>query len=556
MSSTANVQSFLPYVFRPAYTYSSSNGFKTLFNIRNIDTVTASTLNVGQLQIGDTNSNVFIGNSITGSASVLANSNTNSTIIGVNAGLGVSNSTSFESYGYSSGQNARYVSNSSFIGTNAGYASSNISNSFFGGYSAGYGAIGLSNSLFIGQGAGSNSSNANGVIAIGSGAYSWATQTASGSSNIFIGNSSAPGFTGSGNIVIGHGITPSTMPTYNWYYGESTLHTVPSDMSNKLFIGSPGATSTSPANILLAGDFSNGYLSIGSTNTIPVSCNTGSYSLVGTGLQLDVAKYVRIGQGLSIGTDPGNYQLDVNGPMHVYDGYGGDLAFTPPVVGSSNSALTLKPITGGTMTMNVVGTVSTTNGIYSLKSASYSSGVTLSGILSYGSVSSASSTGTASGSITTYLGTFSPVPAPGTTILVTGFQTVGYNGVFSVVTSSSTTVTVVNSGVAATTASGSGTMNNNSSGYVISNALPIRKNDSGVVVPWCGLIIGTMMSTTSPDQYYSTTTTIKADGSFVNQTSPAARISIMFIWSNIVIYNTYTTDISNVLYNFTLYPAF
>jgi hypothetical protein len=327
-------------------------------------------------------------------------------------------------------------------------------------------------------------------------------------------------------------------------------------MSNKLFIGAPGATSTSPANILLAGDFSNGYLSIGSTNTIPTSCNTGNYSLVGTGLQLDVAKYVRIGQGLSIGTDPGNYQLDVNGPMHVYDGYGGDLTFTPPVVGSSNSALTLKPITGGTMTMSVVGTVSTTNGIYSLKSASYSSGVTLPAMTTtYGTGLSASSTGTVSGSTTTYTGTISPVPASGTAILVTGFTTVGYNGVFTVVSSTSGSVTVVNSGVATTPATGTGTMTNNS-GYVISNALPIRKNDSGVVVPWCGLIIGTMMSTTSPTQYYSTTTTIRADGSVINTTSPAASISIMFIWSNIVIYNTSTSGISNVLYNFTLYPAF
>ena len=542
MSTTTNVQSFLPYIFRPAYTYTSSNGYKTLFNIRNVDTITAASLSVGQLQIGDSNSNVFIGSSIVGSASVLANSNTKSTIIGISAALGLSNSSSFEAFGYSAGQNARFISNSSFIGTNTGYGSSNISNSFISGNTAGTGAVGIANSVFIGQGVGSYSSNASAVIAIGVGAYSWTSLTATGSSNIFIGNSSTPGFTGSGNTIIGHGIT--SIPTYSWYYGDPVAHTTPSNMSNKLFIGSG-------SNILISGDFSNGYLSIGSTNTSPVSCNAGNYSLVGTGLQLDVAKYARFGQGLSIGTDPGNYQLDVNGPMHIYDGYGGDLAFTPPVLGTSNGALTLKPVTGGTMTMNVVGTVSTTNGIYSLQAPSYA-GVT---VLAQTAAYSASVSATASGSTTTYSAAFSPYPAIGGTIYVTGFSTFGYNGVFTVVTAGGGTITVVNYGVAATTASGTGTIYGNGS-YVISNALPTRKNQSETIVPWCGLIIATEMSTTALTQVYSTSITVKPDGSFTTNISPPAQLSIAINGPNIAILNTSASDISNVLYNFTLYPVF
>jgi hypothetical protein len=133
-------------------------------------------------------------------------------------------------------------------------------------------------------------------------------------------------------------------------------------MSNKLFIGNG-------SNILLTGDFASGCVSIGSTNSTPNSCNDGNYSLVGTGLQLDVARYARVGQGLGIGVDPGSYAMDVNGQLHVSDGSGGDMVFAPSVYGSSNGFLTLKSVAdNGTMTLSVAGEVGANGGVYSFQS--------------------------------------------------------------------------------------------------------------------------------------------------------------------------------------------
>jgi len=373
MSTTTNVQSFLPYVFRPTYT-SNLNGFKTSFNIRNVDTITAGTLSVGQLQIGDSNSNMYIGSS-SGTA-VLATTNNSNTVIGFNAGLGLESSTSLEALGFGAAQTGRIISNSSFVGTfagsnacnvsasyfvgtYAGSATSNITNSIFLGSNSGGSGSNVLNSLFIGNGTGANSFNASNVIAIGISTAAWSSKTTTGVSNIFIGNSTATGLTGSGNIIIGHGLTAATIPTYQNFYGD-IARSVPANMSNKLYIGSG-------AGVLLAGDLSTGYVSIGSTNTSPVSCNSGNYSIEGTGLQLDVAKYMRIGQGLGIGVDPTAYQLDVNGTFHISDGTGGDLEFMPTPYGSANGALTLKTNDpNGSMTLNVIGRVNASHGVYSL----------------------------------------------------------------------------------------------------------------------------------------------------------------------------------------------
>lgn len=361
MSSITNVQSFLPYVFRPTYTYNSSNGFATSFNIRNIDSISAGYLTVGQLQVGDSNSNMYIGSSTATNAGFLANSNASNTIIGVNAGLGLSNSTNIESFGFGSVQNGNAICNSSFIGTTSGCNSSSVANSLFFGARTGYGSSNISNSVFIGGGSGSNVFGGGNVIAIGIGTSSAGTPTTVGSSNIFIGNSSATGFTGGNNVIIGHGITTSSIPPYSLYNGGPTQY-LPSNMSNKLFIGNG-------SNILLTGDFASGCVSIGSTNSTPNSCNDGNYSLVGTGLQLDVARYARVGQGLGIGVDPGSYAMDVNGQLHVSDGSGGDMVFAPSVYGSSNGFLTLKSVAdNGTMTLSVAGEVGANGGVYSFQS--------------------------------------------------------------------------------------------------------------------------------------------------------------------------------------------
>jgi len=356
MSTTTNVQSFLPYVFRPTYTYTSSNGFATSFNIRNIDNISANSLSVSQLQIGDSLSNVYLGTSSGNTIALMTSCNaSHTTLVGIIAGNGQSNTSNIECLGYGAGQSIRTISNSSFIGTFAGYTSSNVNGSLFIGANSGQGSSNVSNSIAIGANTLSNVSIASNVIAIGT---NTALGSSNGGSNIYIGNSNSIGLTGSGNIIIGHKLA---LPSYTL---GGVVTNVPTNMSNKLFIGSGSS-------VLISGDFASGCVSIGSTNTTPNSLNGPNYSPIpNLGLQLDVAKYARIGYGLGIGVDPGQYQLDTNGTFHVADGSGGDMLFAPPVYGSINGALTLKStITGGTMSLNVAGQTQST-GYYTLQSGS------------------------------------------------------------------------------------------------------------------------------------------------------------------------------------------
>lgn len=328
MSTTTNVQSFLPYIFRPIYTYNSLNGFGTTFNIRNIDNITASSLSVTTLKIGDDSNNVYVGSSSGNAAALMASCNASkTTMIGISTGSGQSNTCNVECIGYNTGFNIRRASNSSFIGALSGSDSSNVFNT-----------------IVIGTDSLKSVTSASNVIAIGVGT---ANGSSNGGSNIYIGNlNNTIGLTGTGNIIIGHAVAP---PSYS--VGGVTIP-IPSTISNKLFIGSG-------SNILIAGDFVSGCVSIGTTNTTPNSLNAPYYNPIlptGAQIQLDVAKYVRIGYGLGIGVDPGNYAMDVNGQFHVADGTGGDLLFAPPVYNSSNGALTLKSTAvGGTMSLNVVG---------------------------------------------------------------------------------------------------------------------------------------------------------------------------------------------------------
>lgn len=234
----------------------------------------------------------------------------------------------------------------------------------------------------MGPGTGAYNSNASNIIAIGVGTSAWGARTAVGMSNIFIGNSSATGLTGSNNVIIGHGINSNALANAPYtYVPGGTNQYVPTNCSNKLFIGSG-------SNILLTGDFVSGCVSIGSTNSTPNSL-LASYNIVDgqyvpswnaiptLGLQLDVKKYARIGYGLGIGTDPGSYALDINGQLHVTDGSGGEMLFGPAVYGSSNGALTVKSVaTGGTMTVDVAGQVKTSGGIYTLQSGTTGVSVT------------------------------------------------------------------------------------------------------------------------------------------------------------------------------------
>ena len=455
MSTTTNVQSWLPYIFRPIYSYNSSNGFATTFNIRNIDNISASSLSVTTLKIGDVRNNVYLGTSSGNAATLMSSCNANSTtMVGISAGTGQSNTSNLECIGYNAGYNTRRTSNSSFIGALSGSNSSNVLNT-----------------IVIGTSALSNVTSASNVIAIGvNTAGITGTAASNGGSNIYIGNSNNTiGLTGSGNIIIGHAVAP---PSYS--VGGVTIP-VPTNMSNKLFIGSG-------SNILIAGDFVSGCVSIGTTNTTPNSLNAPYYSPIlstGAQIQLDVAKYVRIGYGLGIGVDPGNYAMDVNGQFHVVDGAGGDLLFAPPVYNSSNGSLTLKSTaTGGTMTMNVSGEVTANGGFYSLQS--------------------------------------------------------GHDGV-SIPGASNLT---------------------------ISNALPPRFI-SGISVNWAGLVVGTVMSNSGSTPYYSASfimnggsgsTTPIATSNIMSNSGSVLSITVSS-YSNIVISNS-GSQLTGMLYNFTLYPAF
>jgi len=457
MSTTTNVQSFLPYIFRPSYGYTST-GFRTTFNIRNIDTVTANALTVGQLQVGDSNSNMYIGSSTAASANILSNNNTSNTIIGVNAGLNVSNTTGLESFGFASGQNANYITTSSFIGQSSGYNSTN-----------------LTSCLFIGAGTGAYNSNANSVIAIGAGAtaYPGSAYTQVGSSNIFIGNSNGIGLTGTNNVIIGHRVNSTTFSTTPYYNaGSLTPNFVSPTFSNKLYIGSG-------SNILMTGDFTTGCISIGTPNATPYSVfstTTGgvtTWNPLTLGLQLDVVKYARIGQGLGIGIDPGYYTLDVNGQFRVSDG-SGLIALSNKYDGNTNttgavdaSYVEMKPISGGTMVLDVTGQINARGGVYSIQSGS--NGVT--------------------------------VPATGV--------------------------------------------------LTLSNVLPTMKNGSN----WTGGVMGFVMASDTAKYYAAQYAVLNGvpGGAVASPTSLSFSISST---SNIVISNSGATQLTGVIYNFTLYPAF
>lgn len=148
MSSTTNLQNLLVNVFRPAYTYDTTNlKFTPTLELSNVDKVVANTLIGFTASIGDPNSNVY-------------------------------------------------------IGLNAGNAYNNLRNCFNNiavGIFAGNGISNVCNSIYLGYGAGQNAVGSRAVIAIGSNAGGY------GTSNIHIGNNTQS--TGSNNLLLGNGIS-------------------------------------------------------------------------------------------------------------------------------------------------------------------------------------------------------------------------------------------------------------------------------------------------------------------------------------------------------------
>ena len=337
MSSTTNVQSYLPYVFRPVYTWTGSN-FTTTFNLSNIDILTVNTARFSTLYVGDSSNNLYLGCNAGNLQASLASCNSfTNTAIGVSAGAALKNSSNSEFLGYQTGSATMAVNNSIVIGAYAGTSNSNVVNSIL---------IGTSNTVSL--------SNISNTIAIGGNAGG------TGNSNIFIGTSTGTGVTGSSNTLLGQGLSLANIPGYTLAGYVSMLSTpnlfcnIPANVSNKLFIGSG-------SNVLIAGDFSNGVVSIGSTNTSATTCNTYSPTSTVSLISLDVSKWMRVQNGLAIGFDPGYYNLDVNGNFRVTDGYGW-IAMSNYYNGAaaSNSFVEIKPVSTGTMTLAVTGATTVT----------------------------------------------------------------------------------------------------------------------------------------------------------------------------------------------------
>ena len=336
MSTTTNVQSYLPYVFRPVYTWTGTN-FTTTFNISNIDTLSVRSAKFGVIYAGDISNNVFIGSNTGNSPADVGNCNASSnTAIGIAAAAAISSSSNSEFIGFQAGSTGRVICNSLVIGVSAALSNSNVSNSIL---------IGTSNSAGL--------SNITDTICIGGNAGG------TGTSNIYIGTSNGVGMTGSSNVLIGNGVNLSTIPGYVLPDGVTPNPSF-ANASNLFMVGSSNK-------VLIAGNFSNGVVSIGSTNTTATSFN-GNPNL--TNITLDVSKCMRVQNGLSIGCDPGQegYTFDSVGSFRVQDGYGQlNLSnyFGLDGAAASNSVVNITPVNGGTMTLNVVGTARASNAFIS-----------------------------------------------------------------------------------------------------------------------------------------------------------------------------------------------
>lgn len=163
MSSTTNVQNLLVNVFRPTYTYDTTAAqFVAKLDLSNINTVYANVFSGLRADIADQSNNVYVG---TGSGNPIdtLNACANNTVLGYNAGSGMSN-----------------VSNSIYIGN-----------------SAGFGANGATNTIAMGN-----------------------TAVGNGDCNIYIGNST--GGSGDSNLFIGHDISADPTVSNTMYIGFDT----------------------------------------------------------------------------------------------------------------------------------------------------------------------------------------------------------------------------------------------------------------------------------------------------------------------------------------------
>ena len=618
MSSTSNVQSYLPYVFRPVYTWTGSN-FSTSFNISNVDTISVNTATFGRLSVGDSNLNVYVGSN---AGNVPSNATAFitycNTAVGTSAGAGISNASNSEFVGYLAGNSGKSVFNSILVGMNAGglgATTNSISNIY--------------NSILIGTCNATGLSNISNTISIGG------NSSGGGTSNIFIGTSNGFRTAGSSNIIIGNGVFPTISTTFtasllstivtcttptptniavgdtltiaglvptgfngsitvlsvpstttftysnttpgpltsnagtatgtsgtipNYSDANKTTYTVSTSISNKFFLGSG-------SNIIAAGDFANGVFVVGSTNTNSWSCNSGIYATSNiSNISLDVYKYARFQNGISIGRDPGAYTLDVNGQFRITDGLGWIAMSNSNSPGQSNSFVEIKPAPGisGTMTLQLTGNMTVSSNItasnvvatnemtavgYStFQSSSFS---TLSATISSGGVAS----NTPGAGYATYTTTGAHNLSIGQTIAITaGITPLGYAGITATVlgfgSPSATTFYIANT----TTGVASGTAN-----IGVVYAAGTAKN---------GLLQGTVFDTVGVANYHVVSTIVRSVGTAYQNTSTIAPVGALActVYSNtppagsglpansITFSNTTGTNLT-VGYNFTQFPT-
>ena len=437
MSSTANVQSYLPYVFRPVYTWNSTTGvFSTTFNLSNIDAISVNTATIGLMNVGDSNLNVYVGNTSGNNPSNATSAITYyNTALGNAAGAGISNTSNSVFIGYLAGNAGKSIYNSLAIGASAGSNASNVANCVWVGTSNSVGLSNISNTVSIGGSSGGGSSG----VFIGA---STGVGT-SGAQNIVLGGSSGGRLTGSNNLFIGNSLSPTisntiaatvlsnivtcTTPTAtglvagqtvyiagltpSGFNGTTTVLAVPTSLTftysntTGTITGATGTVTAgispyiapysgvstaiasnvsnklfigSSSNVLIAGDFSTGLTTIGTANTTGSSFSglTAANPL----MTLDVARYSRFQLGIGIGIDPGTYALDVNGQFRVSDGYG-QIAMSNQYDGVGNNSgasnasfVEMKPVSGGTMTLAVTGTTVSSTGYATTKGTWVSSG--------------------------------------------------------------------------------------------------------------------------------------------------------------------------------------
>ena len=583
MSSTSNVQSYLPYVFRPVYTWTGSN-FSTTFNVSNVDTVSAGTAAFGRLTIGDSNQNVYVGNNVGNAPSnATAFVTYYNTAVGTSAAAGISNASNSEFFGYLAGNSGKAVYNTIIVGMNAGGLSgtnsiSNITNSILIGTSNSTGLSNVSNTISIGGNAGGGGSS-NIFIGTSNGIG------AAGSSNIVIGSSSGSNMSGTGNVIVGNGVYPAIIPTY---YASPTACNVstPTNMSNKFFLGAG-------SNILAAGDFSNKVFVVGSTNTnaykigtlssFNISNATASYPI-----SLDAYNYARFERGIGIAIDPGTYTLDVNGQFNVSDGFG-KLAFSNVnngTIGQSNSFVELRPVDISNitqMTLRVSGNMILTPSNGLLGSITAAGTITGSNVVAtnevvatgYSSIQNAGlsvatlsnftgktlSNVTGNGTLATYTTTVNHTLATGNWVTIgsngTSIDGQGFTNITAQITSNGpATFTIPNSNVLITT-------------LTAVSVTPIAHPLLSFPITKSGLLVGTVYDTAISSNYQTANWIIRSPLVTANTVSAAATLGsssllqVNFtIISNQTVSNQMIIGLSNtaataltVAYNFTYYPT-